>query len=140
MDDEAKDLELSRIGQALRELREQKGLTLQAAADRMGSYRSALSRIENGGRDPRISTVLAYLRAMGYTLRELVEVLYPSWGYLVLPVPVEETQERQLPSATRPINREEALALLQALEAFPLEPILTEEDAERLLWEGNGEE
>jgi predicted nucleotidyltransferase/DNA-binding XRE family transcriptional regulator len=61
------------MGQRLRRLREEQGLSLRALERRCGVAASRLSRIENGHVDPRVSTILAILDGLGATLDDLPE-------------------------------------------------------------------
>lgn len=46
-------------------LRQAGGITQQAVAERMHTTQSAVSEFENGGTDPRLSTLQRYARAVG---------------------------------------------------------------------------
>jgi transcriptional regulator with XRE-family HTH domain len=56
------------IGFTIRRERLAQGLTLEALAARSGIAGPNLSRLERGGVDPRLSTVLRVLRALGLGL------------------------------------------------------------------------
>jgi len=57
----------------LRQAREQSGITQEVVAKRLGTKKSAISRIENHAEDIRLSTLDKYARAVGKKLRvELV--------------------------------------------------------------------
>ncbi|WP_440221213.1 helix-turn-helix domain-containing protein [Dietzia sp. MNB45] len=53
-------------------LRRQKRLTQQEVADRMKRDKSAVSRFENLGSDPKLSTIRRYARAIGVMVDHLV--------------------------------------------------------------------
>ena len=57
----------------LREHRERRGLSLRKLADMSGVHFVTLARIEAGGLDPRLSTLLKLTKALGITMSELVE-------------------------------------------------------------------
>lgn len=57
-----------RIGALLRQAREQSGLTQEALARRLGTQKSAISRIENHAGDIRLSTLERYAEALGKSL------------------------------------------------------------------------
>ena len=57
-----------RIGVLLQLAREDAGLTQQEVAERMGTHKSAVSRIENFAGDLRLSTVQKYAEAVGRRL------------------------------------------------------------------------
>jgi transcriptional regulator with XRE-family HTH domain len=54
------------VGRFLGRLRGSTGLTLKAVAHRMGVHESNLGRIERGERDIQVSTLLRYLKAIGF--------------------------------------------------------------------------
>ena len=53
------------ISQKIRELRLEKGLTIQDLADRSGLERSFLSRLERGERDWTVSTLAKVMKGLG---------------------------------------------------------------------------
>lgn len=58
-----------KIGVLLRQAREDAGLTQEELANRMGTKKSAISRIENHAEDVRLSTLKAYAKAVGARLQ-----------------------------------------------------------------------
>lgn len=63
-----------KIGVMLRLAREDAGLTQEALAEKLGTKKTAISRIENHAEDIRLSTLEKYARAFGKTLKlELVD-------------------------------------------------------------------
>jgi transcriptional regulator with XRE-family HTH domain len=56
----------------LREIRQRKYLTQQELADKIGSTKANISRLESGDQEPRISTVRRLAEALGVELDELV--------------------------------------------------------------------
>lgn len=68
------DEEAQRIGQRLRALREQRGMTAKKVAESAGIAPLSLSRIELGRHDVVYRTLRRILAAMNYTLRDLAEV------------------------------------------------------------------
>jgi transcriptional regulator with XRE-family HTH domain len=63
---------LAAVGPRLRRLRERRGLTLTALADRTGISKSTLSRLENGERKPSLELLLPLAQAFHLPLDELV--------------------------------------------------------------------
>src|SRR5271168_4770311 len=65
--------QLSSFGARLRELRLQRGWTLQELADRSGLSKAFLSRLESGGRQASIAAVLTLSRIFNVSLATLFE-------------------------------------------------------------------
>ena len=63
------------LGKALRELREQAGLTQEALAARVEIGSTYVSQVENGHRGVRWHTLLAFLRALDADLRQLADAI-----------------------------------------------------------------
>jgi transcriptional regulator with XRE-family HTH domain len=63
--------ELKRLGRRLRELREQRGLTQEQAAELMGVHPKSMPRIEGGTANPTVATLVAASEAYKVPLREL---------------------------------------------------------------------
>lgn len=63
------------LGKALRELREQAGLTQEALAARVDIGATYVSQVENGHRGIRWHTLLAFLRALDVDLHQLGEAI-----------------------------------------------------------------
>ena len=57
--------EAFKLNAMLKEMRTESGLTLQELADRIGSKRSTLSRMENHAEDVRFSTIQRIAKACG---------------------------------------------------------------------------
>ncbi|MCG6534768.1 MAG: helix-turn-helix transcriptional regulator, partial [Syntrophales bacterium LBB04] len=57
-----------KIGILLREAREQAGLTQEELADKVGTQKTAISRIENHAQDIKLSTIQRVARALGKSL------------------------------------------------------------------------
>jgi HTH-type transcriptional regulator / antitoxin HipB len=57
-----------RVGVLLRRAREEAGLTQEELASRLGTKKSAISRIENHAGDIRLSTLERYASALGKSL------------------------------------------------------------------------
>src|SRR5579875_2330415 len=66
------------FGQRLRHLRRRAGLTLEALGARVGSSASYLSQLENGHREPRLSTVNQLAVALGCKAGELLSSAAPN--------------------------------------------------------------
>lgn len=58
-----------KIGVLFRVSREQAGLTQEEVARRLGTKKSAISRIENHAEDIRLSTLRKYAKALGKEIR-----------------------------------------------------------------------
>jgi len=66
------DTELSQIAPRLRQLRQKKGITLEALATATGISKSTLSRLESGQRKPSLELLLPLAAALGIALDEIV--------------------------------------------------------------------
>lgn len=62
------------LGQALRQLRKQKGLTLAEMADRTESYVGNLSRIERNVAKPSLDLLYRIAEALGFTMADIFSV------------------------------------------------------------------
>ncbi|MFC1460983.1 helix-turn-helix domain-containing protein [Verrucomicrobiota bacterium] len=63
-----------KIGQRLREIRESRGLTQQALAERSGITSQAITQVETGRRKPSFGTLVAIAQGLGMSLDSLVGV------------------------------------------------------------------
>jgi transcriptional regulator with XRE-family HTH domain len=61
-----------RFGMRLKELREQKGLTQEALAEKIGVSRGYLSRLEMGRHDPSLSLLRRLARALMVDVAKLL--------------------------------------------------------------------
>jgi HTH-type transcriptional regulator / antitoxin HipB len=57
-----------RIGAILRQAREEAGLTQEELADRVGTRKTAISRMENHAEDIKLSTIQRVAKALGKNL------------------------------------------------------------------------
>jgi HTH-type transcriptional regulator/antitoxin HipB len=57
-----------KIGVILRQAREEAGLTQEELADRVGTRKTAISRIENHAEDIKLSTIQKVAKALGKSL------------------------------------------------------------------------
>jgi HTH-type transcriptional regulator / antitoxin HipB len=57
-----------KIGVILRQAREEAGLTQEELADRLGTQKTAISRIENHAEDIKLSTIQKVAKALGKEL------------------------------------------------------------------------
>lgn len=57
-----------RLGEEIRRLRMERGLSQQELAKRMGLPQSVIARLEGGGVEPRLSTLDRVAQALGVTL------------------------------------------------------------------------
>ncbi|QTX05346.1 helix-turn-helix domain-containing protein [Agromyces archimandritae] len=70
--------DLATLGQRIRHFRGQRGLTLDQLGERVGLAGSQLSLIENGKREPKLSTLDALAESLGIELAELLSREAPS--------------------------------------------------------------
>jgi XRE family transcriptional regulator, fatty acid utilization regulator len=71
-------LDLATFGQRLRHLRRAQGITLAELGERVGRAPSALSLLENGRREPKLSLIDALARALSVPAEELLRHQPPS--------------------------------------------------------------
>src|SRR6201984_1838509 len=88
-------LDLATFGQRLRHLRRARGLTLAELGSRVGRAPSALSLLENGRREPKLSLIDALARALSVPAEELLRHQPPS-RRAQLEIAVEEAQHDPL--------------------------------------------
>lgn len=55
------------------ELRKKAKMTQQQVADKTGINQPAIARMENGGREPQLSTMLRLFDALGYDLKPVLK-------------------------------------------------------------------
>src|SRR5215472_6458230 len=84
-------LDLATFGQRLRHLRRARDLTLAELAAKVGRAPSALSLLENGRREPKLSLIEALARALSVTPEELLRPQPPS-RRAQLEIALEEAQ------------------------------------------------
>jgi len=75
------------IGERVRQLRRERGLTLEALAGRSGVSRAMLSKVERGERQPTLATAVRIAAGLGVTLSQLMEAERPR---LVVHIPASE--------------------------------------------------
>jgi transcriptional regulator with XRE-family HTH domain len=88
-------LDLATFGQRLRHLRRARGYTLAELGSRVGRAPSALSLLENGRREPKLSLIDALARALAVPAEELLRAQPPS-RRAQLEIAVEEAQHDPL--------------------------------------------
>src|SRR5213075_3242296 len=71
-------IDLVVLGQRLRHSRRARGLTLAQTAEAVGTVPSALSMIENGRREPKLSLLQALARTLDAPLEDLLRPEAPS--------------------------------------------------------------
>jgi XRE family transcriptional regulator, fatty acid utilization regulator len=79
------------MGQRLRHLRRSRGLTLAELGDRVGRAPSALSLLENGRREPKLSVLEDLATALSVPVEELLRRQAPS-RRAQLEITLEEAQ------------------------------------------------
>jgi XRE family transcriptional regulator, fatty acid utilization regulator len=84
-------LDLATFGQRLRHLRRAHGLTLAELGERVGRAPSALSLLENGRREPKLSLIESLAKALDVPAQELLRHQPPS-RRAQLEIAVEEAQ------------------------------------------------
>ena len=72
------DKALAQVAAAVKDRREQLGMTLRALASKSGVSSSMISEIERGAKSPTISTLSALARALGVSISALVEGTAPT--------------------------------------------------------------
>lgn len=63
--------ELKRLGKRLRDARHAKGLSQEQAAELIGVHAKYMPRLESGGANPTVATLVAAAAAYGIPLRDL---------------------------------------------------------------------
>jgi len=71
------DFQVRNFGLNLRRIRKEEGLSQDALARRLGTFKQVISRYENAERIPRITDAAKYAEALGVTLSELTEEAPP---------------------------------------------------------------
>src|SRR6516164_9804471 len=84
-------VDLATFGQRLRHLRRSRGITLAELGARVGRAPSALSLLENGRREPKLSLIESLARALSVTPEELMRPQPPS-RRAQLEITLEEAQ------------------------------------------------
>ena len=74
------DKALAQVAAAVKDRREQLGMTLRALASKSGVSSSMISEIERGAKSPTISTLSALAQALGVPISALVEGTAPTTG------------------------------------------------------------
>src|SRR6202041_3383617 len=89
----ATGLDLNMFGQRLRHVRRSRGLTLAELGARVGRAPSALSLLENGRREPKLSLIEALASALSVPTGELLRQQPPSRRAQLGVAPGEAEQE-----------------------------------------------
>src|ERR1700712_2239956 len=126
------DTALLTIGRRLRHLRRSKGMTLDDAGSAAGLSASALSLIENGKREPKLSVLTSLAGALGTDLADLLATKAPS-RRAALEIELERAQRADSFKALGvPAVRPGPRLPTEALEALVgMHRALTEVQAER---------
>lgn len=67
--------EVAAFGRRLRAVRERQGMSQDALSHATGVHSTAIGRIERGGREPRLTTILTLARGLGVTPGALLDDL-----------------------------------------------------------------
>ena len=65
---------LKKLAERIKMLRKERGLTQGQLAEKLGTNHTAVVRMEKGGQDSRISSLLAVADALGVSIGELVSL------------------------------------------------------------------
>jgi len=92
----------ARIIETLHQVRNDRNMTQQAVADRMGTTQSRVSNFERIGGDPLLSTLLRYARAVDTKLRITATAAPRGWAPVDLEVhpTTVSTEKRYAPAAS----------------------------------------
>src|ERR1700724_974236 len=104
-------LDLATFGQRLRHLRRAQGITLAELGERVGRAPSALSLLENGRREPKLSLIESLATALSVQAGELLRHQPPS-RRAQLEIAIEEAQRD-------PVYRELGLSRLKVTAKVP---------------------
>ncbi|QRN99335.1 helix-turn-helix transcriptional regulator [Archangium violaceum] len=77
--------EASRLGARIRELRQERGLTLEALAERSEVSRAMISKVERGTNNPTLVVAVRIAKGLGVGLSELLSRPRPKQTRLLLP-------------------------------------------------------
>lgn len=115
------DIDTAVFGRRLRHVRTSHGLTLAALGERVGLGASALSQLENGHREPRLSLLTALARALETDVEDLVSARPPT-RRAELEIAVEQAQQDPLRTTLGlprlKIGRQVPTAVLEHLSAL----------------------
>jgi transcriptional regulator with XRE-family HTH domain len=95
------DKALAQVAAAVKDRREQLGMTLRALASKSGVSSSMISEIERGAKSPTISTLSALAQALGVPISALVEGTAPTTGRIQV-VRASEQSDRRSGQRRRP--------------------------------------
>ena len=63
------------LGETIRDLRKEKGLSQTIFGERCGFYQTYLSRIENGSANPTINAIEIIAKSLGISVFELLDIV-----------------------------------------------------------------
>ncbi|ADD44972.1 XRE family transcriptional regulator [Stackebrandtia nassauensis] len=111
-------LDLISLGKRIRHLRKQRGMTLDAFGEAIGTAPSQLSMIENGKREPKLSMLRALARELGVSSDELLRTEPPN-RRVALEIELERAQQSSgYQSLGLPSVRPSARVPTEVLEAL----------------------
>jgi transcriptional regulator with XRE-family HTH domain len=85
MDNHTDEALLLALGQRIRALRNERDMSLQDLAYKVGMEKSNLSIIENGRSNPQLLTYAKLAAALGVTLSELTQIDFPFHQFMEAP-------------------------------------------------------
>ena len=103
------DKALAQVAAAVKDRREQLGMTLRALASKSGVSSSMISEIERGAKSPTISTLSALAQALGVPISALVEGTAPTTGRIQV---VRASEQSELVDPVSGAGRKSYRALL----------------------------
>lgn len=99
----------SKIGQAIKEIREENNWTLEEMAQKLGTTKQALSRYERGERVPKISVANDFAKKLGVPLNVLAGEEPEPEGKMILgfkPMPIHPDIFKMLEARANPIPQQ----------------------------------
>lgn len=68
------------LGEAIRDLRKEAGMSQTVFGEKCGFYQTYLSRVENGSANPTINAIEVIAKALGITVFELLDIVKVRMG------------------------------------------------------------
>ncbi len=102
------------IGENIKRLREEKGLTQQQVAELVNMHRSNYSKVESGQRELSVKALSKIAKYFGITLDELVN----GEGGLPEEVSIEDTNTMEQVKLIQELNEEDRNMVFKMIETF----------------------